>query len=185
MRAPHRLATLGVATALAGATLLSTAGVASAATATTAPNEPTRCATGSLPVQVVGADGVKAQDALGLYLWHGKTGYALRVTHPGHQKVVFTGTVTVSSKLTSVHRVKLEKQDTVKVGLQRHTLAFRFVDYGYLDGVNFAASCSATVVVSLHIDKVAATPAQVFLGAAKTHPTSVPFTIERTKLVKA
>jgi hypothetical protein len=177
MRALHRIATIGATTALVGTSLLSTAGVASAAT--TPPAEPTGCSTGELPVSVVGADGVKAQAALGVYLWHGKTGYALRVTHPGMAKVVFSGSVTVTNRITAVHRVKLEKADTVVVGPQRHTLSFRFTNFGYLDGVNFAAACSQDVKVTLLINKVAATPAQVFLGKDKTNPTSVPFTIER------
>ena len=116
---------------------------------------------------------------LGVYLWHGKTGYALRVTHPGHQKVVFAGSITVTNTISAVHRFRLEKADTLKVGPARHTLSFRFTNYGYLDGVSFAAACSKDVKVTLTIDKVAATPAQVFLGKDKIHPTSVPFTIER------
>jgi hypothetical protein len=180
MRALHRIATIGATTALVGASLLSTAGVASAASApTTPPAEPTGCSTGELPVSVVGADGVKAQNDLGIYLWHGKTGYALRVTHPGKTEVVFSGSVTVTNTISAVRRVKLERADTVVVGPHRHTLSFRFTNYGYLDGVNFAAACSQDVKVTLLINKVAATPAQVFLGKDRTNPTSVPFTIER------
>ncbi len=183
MRALHRLGTIGVATAFAGASLLGS-GVANATSKPKpVPTEPPHCSTGVLPVQVYGASGVKAQGALGVYLWHGKTGYALRVTHPGHQKVVFSGTITVTNRLTQVHRVKLEKADKLAVGPHRHTLTFRFTNYGYLDGVNFSAGCSKDVKVSLRIGKVEATPAQVFLGKTKAHPTSVPFTIERTKPV--
>src|SRR4051794_19969409 len=131
MRPMHRLATIGVTTAFAGASLLGATGVASATT-TPDPAEPTHCAAGVVPVQVIGSSGVKAQDTLGVYLWHGKTGYALRVTHPGHEKVVFSGTITVTKKLTHVHRVKLEKADKVAVGPNRHTLNFRFTNYGYL-----------------------------------------------------
>lgn len=184
MRALHRLGTIGVTTALVGASLLGTAGAASATTTPTDRPEPTGCAAGVLPVQVVGAPGVKAQDALGVYLWHGKTGYALRATHPGHQKVVFSGTITVSNTLSAVHRIKLEKADQLIVGPHRHTLTFRFTNYGYLDGINFAAGCSKDVKVTLHIGSAAATPAQVLLGRTKAHPTSVPFTIERTKVVQ-
>lgn len=177
MRALHRLYTVGATTAILGAGLLGPVGTASAATAPVA--EPATCSTGVLPVSVIGADRVKAQDAMGVYLWHGRTGYALRVTHPGHQKVVFAGSITVTNTISAVHRFRLEKADTMKVGPGRHTLAFRFTNFGYLDGISFAAACSQDVKVSLTIDKVAATPSQVFLGKEKSHPTSVPFTIER------
>jgi hypothetical protein len=187
MRALHRLGTIGVTTALAGASLLGTAGVASAATPApstpTVPTpEPTTCPAGALPVEVIGADGVKAQNALGVYLWHGKTGYALRVTHPGHQKVTFTGTITVSNKISAVRKFRLEKADSMKVGPQRHTLTFRFTNYGYLDGISFAAGCSRDVKVTVSIDGKQAAPDQVFLGKNRLHPTSVPFTIERTRV---
>jgi hypothetical protein len=171
---------MGVTTALAGAGLLGTAGAATAATPVTPKPEPTGCKAGTLPVDVLGAAGVKAQQALGVYLWHGKTGYALRVTHPGHQKVVFTGSITVTNAIGPVRKVKLEKVDAVKVGPRRHTLTFRFTNYGYLDGIDFAAGCSKNVKITLSIDQKPATPDQVFLGKNRTHPTSVPFTIERT-----
>jgi hypothetical protein len=187
MRALHRLGTIGVTTVLAGASLLGTAGAASAATPVTltpavpAP-EPIACPAGALPVEVIGADGVKAQNALGVYLWHGKTGYALRVTHPGHQKVVFTGSITVSNTISAVRKFRLEKADSMKVGPQRHTLTFRFTNYGYLDGISFAAGCSRDVKVTVSIDGKQAAPDQVFLGKNRLHPTSVPFTIERTRV---
>jgi hypothetical protein len=176
MRALHRLAAVGVTTALAGASMLGTAGAASAAT--TNP-EPTGCKTGALPVDIIGSPAVKAQAGLGVYLWHGKTGYALRVTHPGKEKVTFTGTITVTNKISAVRKFRLEKADSLKVGPKRHTLTFRFTNYGYLDGISFAAGCSKDVKVSLSIDGKQATPNQVFLGKNKVQPTSVPFRIER------
>jgi hypothetical protein len=177
MRTRQRLATIGVTAALAGASLIGTASAA-----TTAPAEPTGCKAGPLPVDVIGSSAVKAQAALGVYLWHGTTGYALRVTHPGHQKVTFTGTITVTNKISAVRKFRLEKADTLKVGPHRHTLSFRFTNYGYLDGISFAAGCSKDVTVRLSIDGKQATPNQVFLGKARVAPTSVPFTIERAKV---
>jgi hypothetical protein len=182
MRALHRLGTIGVTTALAGASLLGSAGAASAATTPTPKPEPTACPAGVLPVEVIGSSAVKAQNALGVYLWHGTTGYALRVTHPGHQKITFTGSITVTNKISAVRKFRLEKADTMKVGPQRHTLTFRFTNYGYLDGFSFAAGCSKDVKVTLSIDGKQAAPDQVFLGKDRLHPTSVPFTIERTRI---
>jgi hypothetical protein len=178
MRALHRFAAVGATTALAAASMLSTAGAANAATPTTNP-EPSGCKAGPLPVDVIGSSAVKAQSALGLYLWHGKTGYALRVTHPGKEKVTFTGTITVTNKISAVRKFRLEKADSLKVGPHRHTLTFRFTNYGYLDGISFAAGCSKDVRVSVSIDGKQATPNQVFLGKNRVQPTSVPFRIER------
>jgi hypothetical protein len=180
MRALRRLGAGAVTTALAGTAL---AGTASAASTTGTSHEPGTCASGAVPVEVVGSPGVKAQAAEGLYLWHGKTGYALRVTHPGKQKVTFTGTITVSNTISDVRKFRLEKADTLKVGPHRHTLTFRFTNYGYLDGVSFAAGCSKKVTVKVSIDGKAATTNQVFLGKVMAHPTSVPFIVERTKTV--
>ncbi len=179
MRTLQRLATIGVTTALAGASLI---GTASAATPTTANPEPTGCKAGPLPVDVIGSSAVKAQAAMGVYLWHGTTGYALRVTHPGHEKVTFTGTITVTNKISAVRKFRLEKADTMHVGPHRHTLTFTFTNYGYLDGISFAAGCSKDVKVSLSINGKQATPNQVFLGKNRVAPTSVPFTIERAKV---
>jgi hypothetical protein len=176
MRTLHRLGAVGITTAVVGASMLSSIGTASAATPSA---DPAVCSSGSLPASVLGADGVKAQDALGVYLWHGKNGYALRVTHPGKQKVVFTGSITVTNAIHGVRRIRLEKADHFVVGPHRHTLSFRFTNYGYIDGIDFTAACSKDVKLTLKIDKVAATPDQVFLGKNKVHPTSVPFTIER------
>ena len=177
MRALHRFAALSATTALAGASMLGGAGAANAAT--TASAQHPGCKTGVLPVDVVGSPGVKAQSALGVYLWHGKTGYALRVTHPGKQKVTFTGTITVTRKISAVRKFRLEKADLLKVGPHRHTLTFRFTNYGYLDGISFAADCSKDVKVTLKVDGKQATPNQVFLGKNRVQPTSVPFRIER------
>jgi len=177
-----RLATIGAATVLMAPIAFASASGAMAATTPT-PTTPTttaECKTGALPATVVGAPGVKAQQALGLYLWHdaGK-GYSLRVTHPGKDKVTITGSITVSEHVGLVHRVRLERNDSVKVGPARHTIAFKFNNYGYIDGFDFGANCSRTVTVVARIDAAQATPAQVFLGKDRTNPTSVPFTIER------
>ena len=177
MRALRRLGTLAVTTALAGTALAGTASAATPTTGTT--HEPGTCRSGAVPVEVVGNPGVKAQAAEGLYLWHGSTGYALRVTHPGHEKVTFTGTITVTNKITAIRKFRLEKADSMKVGPHRHTLTFRFTNYGFLDGISFAAACSKDVKVSLSIDGKQATPNQVFLGKNRVQPTSVPFRIER------
>jgi len=177
-----RTKTVATGSALALASLVGMGAPAVAASsAPTAPSTPTQgCATGKLPAQVVGAPGVKAGQALGAYLWHDQHGYALRVTHPGKAKDVFTGRITVSRALTHVQRVALERNDSVTVSKDHKTLSFRFANYGQLDGLNFAAECSKTVHVSLSVGGKQLTPAQVRLGQHRSHPTSNPFTIERS-----
>ena len=137
------------------------------------------CRTGVLPVTVIGAPTVKAQQALGLYLWHNGNGYSLRVTKPGKERIQFPGTVTVSRTLHDIRRVRLEKTDFVKVGPNRQTATFTFNNYGYIDGFDFKTDCSKTVTVVVKIGTAQATPAQLFLGRNRTNPTRVPFTIER------
>ena len=139
----------------------------------------TGCSTGALPTAVLGSPGVKAQQREGVYLWHGPHGYSLRFTHPGKARVIASGVVTVSRDVSQVKRVALERDDVVRVSDHGRALAFRFTNFGGLDGVDFAAECSKTVHVSLRIATREATPNQVFLGKDRTSPTSVPFTIER------
>lgn len=168
-----KLARLGAMTAVLAPIALATAPAAMADTTTAG------CKTGALPVTVVGAPAMKAQDALGVYLWHDANGYSLRATHPGKDKVTISGSVTVSRHVGSVRRVAIESKDRVNVGPLRHTIAFKFDNYGGIDGFDFGAECSRMVRVVVRIDKAQATPAQVFLGKDRTNPTSVPFTIER------
>ena len=137
------------------------------------------CLTGALPGVVLGNPGLKTQQALGVYLWHGAHGYSLRVTHPGKARVVVSGVITVSRDVSAVRRVALERVDRVTRSNHGRTLAFRFTDYGGVDGIDFGAECSTTVRLALQIAGRSATPAQVFLGQHRASPTSVPFTIER------
>lgn len=181
-------ASVTVGTALAGAVLCGSALPAFADTSpttstSTAPAAPAAsapdkgCKSGELPAEVLGSPDVKAHDAKGVYLWHGKNGYALRVTEPSSKRYVVTGKISVSGDISNVKRVRLEKNDRVIV--RGRTLTFRFVNDGGIDGVNFAAECSKTVHVALRADGQPVAPEMVFLGAHRQHPTSVPFTIER------
>ena len=171
MRNLRQLTIIAATIAIMGPIMLAAAPGAMAATP--------ECKSGTLPITVVGAPGVKAQQELGLYLWHDGSGYSLRATHPGKDRVTITGTVTVSESVHGIARVKLEKNDSIKVGPTRKTVAFKFNNYGGIDGFDFTAACSRTVRVVVNVGAAQATPAQVFLGKDRTNPTSVPFTIER------
>ena len=172
MNVMQRALTAGLGTTLVAGVVLS---ASPAQAAETTPG----CATGALPGVVIGSPGVQAQQAQGVYLWHGAHGYSLRVTHPGKARVVVSGVITVSRDVSAVRRVALEPADRVTRSNHGRTLAFRFTNYGGVDGIDFGAECSRTVHVALQIAGRSATPGQVFLGQHRASPTSVPFTIER------
>jgi hypothetical protein len=153
------------------------AGSASAAPESDAPG----CSTGRLPNVVMGSPDMKAGQATGIYLWHGSNGYSLRATHPGHQKVVFTGRLTASTSFSRVSPVRFEKSDSFVLSSDHRMLSFRFTNYGYIDGLNLSADCSRLIRVNIRINGAQATPRQIKLGSHRSNPTSSPFTIERSK----
>lgn len=120
----------------------------------------------------------------GVYLWHNPSGgWGLRVSHPQlpgkANRVVFTGTVVSKGKIGNVVKVRDEKGDVVKVGPKGHTLRFRFVDYGGVDGVDFTTTCTPGLAVSLKADKSTLSPQYIHLGDKKVNPGSDPFAIRR------
>lgn len=128
-------------------------------------------------------DGFDAGDD-GAYLWHNPSGgWGLRVSHPElpgkANRVVFTGTITSKGKIANLVKVRDEKGDVAKVGPKGHTLRFRFVDYGGVDGVDFTTTCTPGLQVSLKADKTTMQPEFVHLGDKNTHPGSDPFRIRR------
>lgn len=156
-------------------------GTASADTATPAPTttEATMCSTGRLPAVVQGKlPSLKPGSLGGDYLWHDGKGWHLSVTHIGHAKAVFTGTIKASRPISYV-KVRDERNDVVKLSADKRTLTFRFVNYAYLDGLDFRVDCAKWVGFSLQADGHRLTPRRVFLGAKGVHPTSNPFVIER------
>ena len=191
-----KLASVTVGTALAGTAMFGSAAPAFADTTPSADPTPSAAATpapsalpappsakgclsGELPPVVLGSPGLKAHQTKGVYLWHDKNGYALRVTEASSKPFVVTGTITVSGDISQVKRVRFEKNDRVTV--RGRTLTFQFVNHGGIDGVNFSAECSKTVHVALRADGQPFAPEMVFLGEHRQHPTSVPFTIERAR----
>jgi hypothetical protein len=174
---------VATATAAAGAVMLFASPALAATTTTsdiTAPNTAAvSCDRGPWQSVVQGTPRFKAGDADGDYLWHDSTGFHLRVTHPGHQRVVFSGEIT-SSAAMSITPYRLEKGDVVRMSADHRTMVFVLSDYGYVDGVNFHTDCAAAVTVS-HLNqgnKVLPT-ANVYLGAHKAHPSQIPFRVHR------
>ena len=77
--------------------------------------------------------------------------------------------------------MRLEKADYVTLSSDHKTLTFRFSNYGYIDGINFAADCSKLMRVKIRINGAVASPRQIKLGKHRSNPTSNPFTIERSQ----
>lgn len=187
--------------ALAAAAILAGATGASAATGSSATTGPSAAANGPAttrptpaapscdtdahwPAYVQGKpDGFDAGDD-GAYMWHNpKGGWGLRVSHlvlPGKaDHVVFSGTVTTAGRITHLVRVRNEKNDVVRVTNNGHTLQFRFVNYGGVDGVDFTTSCTPGLRVDARADGRAMPTRFIHLGDHDAHPGGDPFLIRR------
>lgn len=148
-----------------------------AAPVAVAPAEAAGC--GTLPRAVQGDPLVRAGQAGFAYLFHDTRGWHLRVTHPGTAKAVVSGTITASNGISRLHAYRLESGDVVRIS-NGTTLSFRMTNTGHLDGVDFSAECSRTMRVNVRVNGTEATPRQVFLGAHRVHPSTVPFTVQRS-----
>jgi hypothetical protein len=198
MRATATATKLLITSCLAFAPLVVAAGAASAQTTTSTttavttstlpaptpppPAPPDTCAKGAWPTVVQGRPASFKAGDHGFYLWHDADGgWALRVTHAGpHDKVVLSGTLTTGGQFVDVKRVKDEAKDVVALSPDKHIILFRFVNYGYVDGLNFATHCSTGFTTRLDVDGHIAPTSLVNLGQANTNPGTNPFKIERS-----
>jgi hypothetical protein len=171
---------------MAGTLAVSTAGAASAATSTKPSSVNAErdhdhdCDNGHWPGVVQGQPStLQAGAAEGVYLWHDDGGWHLRVTHPAHDKVVFTGRIQSATRVAATPRHD-EKADVV---LERgeKSVSFRFTNYGYIDGLDFRTACSPRLTFSLKVNGKKLSALRVFTGSANNHPTSDPFTLRRVK----
>ena len=182
--------------ALAAATIVAGATGASAATTQTSTTGPSTSA-GARPTTTAACDadahwpgyvqgkpdGFDARDD-GAYMWHNpKGGWGLRVSHPvlpgKANRVVFSGSITTAGQIGHVVRVRDEKNDIVKVTNSGHTLEFRFVNYGGVDGVDFTTTCTPGLRVGMRADNQVMPTRFVHLGDKDAHPGSNPFLIRR------
>jgi hypothetical protein len=170
-------ALVGAPTAFADTT---TASPSSGAPAVT--DDTVGCADGRLPAVIEGApSSYHAGAARGAWIWHGTSGYALRVTHPQDGKLVeFTGSV-VAERPIQVKAVQLEQNDHYWLSSDHLTLYFAFANYGHTDGIDFRADCSAKVTFAVRADADLLSPARVRLGAGAVAALSNPFTVERRR----
>ena len=182
---------VGVAAAAGGSAPRPTLTSAPAATTAAAPatsaapaaSPPAECRgdDGSWPAFTNGRPaGFDAGDQAGVYLWHDQDGWHLRVTHLGDGRQVYTGTITTRGTFDA-ERVADERNDIVRVGPEGHTLYFRFVNYGHIDGVDFTTHCAPALNVNLKGDGQELQTSEVRIGHDDTNPTSVPFVIQRAE----
>jgi hypothetical protein len=171
-----RIRIMALSGALAASTLLSAPAMAGATSpttdpepaATTAPQQgqPTakfrnscRPSIAALPKLVEGKPStqtLKPGSPKGLYIWHEKAGWRVRLTHDQKrvdkngaskpQVIDVRGRITSTRAFAKVQTVRLErKQRGEWVSVQRpnrKVMEFRFVNGGYIDGINFTAGCS-------------------------------------------
>jgi len=178
-------AALGILFTAAGASqsaFASTAGEAVAstvsATSSTADHDGDECREYALPAQVIGAPTVTAGAAAGARVWHDSTGWHVRITHPGHDALEFTGTLSSPGTMKATG-YRLEGHDSITVAADLHSVSFHVVNHGGIDGIDFTDSCSAITRFTFRQNGQQLSPVSVWLGAHGVHPTSQPFTVER------
>jgi hypothetical protein len=120
-----------------------------------------------------------AGDAAGDYLWHDSDGWHLRVTHQNDHHQLWSGVLTTTGTFSDVSAVKLERNDHFTVGPEKHAIAFRFNNYGGIDGLDFRTHCAPGIHFNLRADGALVNPTEVIIGHGDDNPPMVPFTIRR------
>jgi hypothetical protein len=146
-----------------------------------APAPADNCVKGAWPSVVEGRP-LSFQAGDGVYLWDDPDGgWALRATHSGPaDESVISGTLTTGGKFVDVRTLQGGSgDDIVVVGANKHTILFRFVNYGWLDGVDFSTRCSAAISASFYVGGALAPTSTVHLGEAAVSPSANPFRVER------
>ncbi len=171
-----------LAGALAGFLALGTVGVATASAAPATTSKATSCnddANGHWPLGVQGRPyRLDAGDRGGAYTWHDSNGWHIRVTHAGTRERDVSGIIHTTGELYG-QRVLDERGDKVWVSRDHHTLAFKFHNYGRLDGVDFHTRCAPRLAFGFATDGHRLATDRVYLGLTKRHPGTDPFTIPR------
>jgi hypothetical protein len=113
-----------------------------------------------------------------VYVWHDGYGWHLGVTHDGAEPVVFEGKITVDGRLIGVEH-RTEGRDEARITHGHRQIGFRFVNWGWTDGVDFVTRCTDTIVISASINGSPVTPDRVFVGREGMHPGRTPLVIKR------
>lgn len=158
-----------------------TAGLAPA-TLTASPASAAPCPIGTWSSTAQGRPASLAPgSSTGMYMWHDSDGWHVRVTHPGHARVRFTGLIdSVGTGPFDVATVATESNDVVVVNPLAGRIRFRMENRGRIDGFDFKVGCVKRFSVSAQIDGAPIANSQVYLGVSSANPTSVPFVMERS-----
>ena len=124
--------------------------------------------------------GLDAGDTGGVYLWHDNDGWHVVVTHRGDDKKVLAGVIRTRGTIVDVHGVALERDDKFVVSSDGHQLAFRFVNYGHIDGFTFQTRCAPRLGFGFKADGHPLAAGRLVIGHLDRHPRQDPFTITRT-----
>ena len=116
----------------------------------------------------------------GVSLWHDEAGWHVRVTHNSLHDRVFSGEIATKGTLVNVTGVKLERNDSLKVGPNGHAIVFRFNNYGHVDGFDFDTSCGPALAMGFLTDGHRVAKSRISIGAGQAHPATNPFVIKRT-----
>ena len=176
-----QIAAMGMIGVLLGAgSLLASTGSASAdATRTVA----RRCAAVDATPWPASANGrptgVDRTTASGTYVWHDRAGWHIRVTHRGAGRRTFSGRLETSGKFVAVRAVRLEGHDALRLSADRHTLTFRFDNYGAIDGLGFRVACAPSIEFHFASDGDPMPSSDVKIGHDAASPDTVPFAISR------
>jgi len=181
-----------VGSALAVGVIAASAGVSAAATAPSpappqvpAPSTAPKCddvRDGAWPLWVQGKpDSLDAGATGGVYMWHDRDGWHVRVTHATDDKTTFTGRLQSVGTFVGVKAISLEQNDTLQVGTGGHVVNFKFENYGHIDGFDFRTSCAPSIAVTLSRGEHRLPTDRVFIGDHKAHPAGNPFRIRRTR----
>lgn len=172
----RRFITIGV---LCGLLVGLPAAVAAPVAAMPAETDDSGCVAGQWPVEYEGRPAsFQAHAQKGIYVWHDDRGWHLGVTHEGQGPAVFKGRISVNGRLIG-HERFAEGRDEAVIRRDPMRILYRFVDWGWIDGLSFVTHCTSKIVIQGTIDGVPVTPEQVFIGAGGVHPDSVPLVIRR------
>ncbi len=153
-----------------------------AAYSTTTTTTTTGCSSGTLPDEITGRPaGFKAGLASGYWIWKDQRGWHLRVTHKPGTRAVYAGTIRTTNE-TAVIAVRNEVRDRVWRSADRKTTAFKLVNYGGVDGIDFTPRCSERVTFTLTVNGKPIDPQKIHLGDADSNPAAATFTISRIPL---
>ena len=143
--ANHRRRSLAASLLVLSGLTAALVGPAATLAATPATATTTVCSETHWPVSVQGKPTMlKTGGAAGDYLWHDSNGWHLRVTHPGHAKVTFTG--------------------------RKKTLTYKFYNYGYIDGIDFKTACAQRLGISAAVNGHKLSTSRIWLGRHGRHP---------------